>query len=145
VSIRHTPGVAPRLAHHSKLNLLGSRKGCASKWKSGFSVRRNQGLEATTRGEEPERIYTRAPPKRVRRAFALSTKTYHGSRLIENFRSTWAITAFNGFTGRAQNSSHPSAFQSKRASGKALTFIRHVDFHWKIPSTDVKIIRQPNL
>ena len=28
-----------------------------------------------------KRIYTRAPPKRVRRAFALLTKTYHGSRV----------------------------------------------------------------
>ena len=31
--------------------------------------------------EESERIYTRAPPKRVGRAFALLTKTYHGSRV----------------------------------------------------------------
>jgi hypothetical protein len=34
------------------------------------------------RGEGSERSYTRAPPKRVRRAFALLTKTYHGSRVI---------------------------------------------------------------
>jgi hypothetical protein len=27
------------------------------------------------------RIYTRALPERVRRAFALLTKTYHGSRV----------------------------------------------------------------
>jgi hypothetical protein len=31
--------------------------------------------------KESEGIYTRAPPERVGRAFALLTKTYHGSRL----------------------------------------------------------------
>ena len=45
---------------------------------------RNHGREANTRGEESKKIYTRAPPKRVGRAFALLTKTYHGSRLIGN-------------------------------------------------------------
>jgi hypothetical protein len=35
-----------------------------------------------TRGEESNKICKRAPPKRVGRAFALLTKTYHGSRLI---------------------------------------------------------------
>jgi hypothetical protein len=35
-----------------------------------------------------KRIYTRAPPKRVRRAFALLTKTYHGSRLTGQVEST---------------------------------------------------------
>src|ERR1700690_4190278 len=47
-----------------------------------LSEYRNHGREANTRGEESERIYTRAPPKRVGRAFALLTKTYHGSRII---------------------------------------------------------------
>ena len=40
---------------------------------------RNHGQEANTRDEGSERICTRAPPKRVGRAFALLTKTYHGS------------------------------------------------------------------
>jgi hypothetical protein len=31
-----------------------------------------------------KRIYTRAPPKRAGRAFALLTKTYHRSRVIGN-------------------------------------------------------------
>jgi hypothetical protein len=34
-----------------------------------------------TRGEESKKIYTRAAPKRVGRAFALLTMTYHGSRV----------------------------------------------------------------
>src|SRR5271154_6392221 len=46
-----------------------------------LSEYRNHGREANTRGEESKRIYTRAPPKRVGRAFALLTKTYHGSRI----------------------------------------------------------------
>src|SRR6266852_6265221 len=53
-----------------------------SKWKSGSIGNRNHGREANTRGEESERICTRAPPKRAGRAFALLTKTYHGSRLV---------------------------------------------------------------
>jgi hypothetical protein len=32
--------------------------------------------------KKQKRIYTRAPPERVERAFALLTKTYHGSRVI---------------------------------------------------------------
>ena len=36
----------------------------------------------TRAAKKPERNYTRAPPERVGRAFALLTKTYHGSRLI---------------------------------------------------------------
>ena len=46
-----------------------------------YLLRRNHGREANTRGEETERIYTHAPPERVRRAVALLTKTYHGSRI----------------------------------------------------------------
>ena len=42
------------------------------------------GREPQMSGEETERIYTRAPPKRVGRALALLTKTYHGSRVIGN-------------------------------------------------------------
>jgi hypothetical protein len=42
------------------------------------------GREANASGEESERIYTRAPPKRVGGAFALLTKTYHGSRVTGN-------------------------------------------------------------
>ena len=58
-----------------------------------FYLHRNHGREANTRGEESERIYTRAPPKRVGRAFALLTKTYHGSRVTGNLKSTWTVTA----------------------------------------------------
>src|SRR5271170_1504686 len=53
-----------------------------------LSEYRNHGREANTRGEESERIYTRAPPKRVGRAFALLTKTYHGSRIIGKLATT---------------------------------------------------------
>jgi hypothetical protein len=42
------------------------------------------GREPQMSGEETERIYTRAPPKRVGRALALLTKTYHGSRVTGN-------------------------------------------------------------
>src|ERR1700684_413632 len=40
--------------------------------------------------------YTRAPPKRVGRAFALLTKTYHGSRVTGNLKSTWTVTRLSG-------------------------------------------------
>jgi hypothetical protein len=43
---------------------------------------RNHGREANTRGEEIKKNLHRAPPERVGRAFALLTKTYHGSRVI---------------------------------------------------------------
>jgi hypothetical protein len=46
-----------------------------------FYSHRNRCREATRRAEEIPRIYTGAPPERVGRAFALLTKTYHGSRL----------------------------------------------------------------
>jgi hypothetical protein len=35
---------------------------CDSKWKSGSIRNRNHGREANARGEESEKIYTRAPP-----------------------------------------------------------------------------------
>jgi hypothetical protein len=38
-------------------------------------------VEANTRGEESEELYPALPTKRVRRAFARLTKTYHGSRI----------------------------------------------------------------
>src|SRR5215472_1852566 len=47
---------------------------------SGSGSSRNHCREARTRAEEPERVCTRAPPKRVGRAFALLTQTYHGGR-----------------------------------------------------------------
>jgi hypothetical protein len=77
-----------------KLNLLRSREGCGNKWKSGSIWNRNHGREANTRGEELERIYTRAPPKRVGRAFALLTKTYHGSPSV--------VSEARGGKGRAR-------------------------------------------
>src|SRR5260370_6391760 len=42
--------------------------------------KRNHCREARTRADEPEGFLSRAPPKRVRRAFALLTRTYHGCR-----------------------------------------------------------------
>jgi hypothetical protein len=55
------------------------------------------GREANTRGGESERIYTRAPPKRVGRAFALLTKTYHGSRIIGQVQSGRPWRFWTGF------------------------------------------------
>jgi hypothetical protein len=55
------------------------------------------GREPQMSGEETERIYTRAPPKRVGRALALLTKTYHGSHVTEQMvlaDFTCSITAF---------------------------------------------------
>jgi hypothetical protein len=63
-----------------------------SKWKSGSISNRNHGREANTRGEESEKNYTRAPPQRVGRAFALLTKTYHGSR-VPDIEATCPVTA----------------------------------------------------
>ena len=67
-----------------------------SKWKSGSISNRNPGREAHARGEESERIYTRAPPQRVGRALALLTKTYHGSRIT----GQWALGRFPGSDNR---------------------------------------------
>ncbi len=53
---------------------------------------RNHGREANTRAERSERICTCAPPKRVRRAFALLTKTYHGSpQLAFGAKAMWCL------------------------------------------------------
>ena len=52
-----------------------------------------------TRGEESNKFYTRAPPKRVGRAFALLTKTYHGSRITGQVHSRYfkfPVTQFIG-------------------------------------------------
>src|SRR5271156_6492068 len=59
-----------------------ARKSCASKWKSGSSVKKEPWLRGQHTRRETERIYTCAPPERVRRTVALLTKTYHGSRII---------------------------------------------------------------
>jgi hypothetical protein len=53
-----------------------------SKWMSGSVYHRNRRREARTRAEGPEQPVSRAPPERVRRAFALLTRTHHGSRLF---------------------------------------------------------------
>ena len=47
---------------------------------SGSQSKRNHRREARTRAEEPEEFLSRASPKRVGRAFALLTRTYHGCR-----------------------------------------------------------------
>src|SRR3989442_2490416 len=44
---------------------------------SGSTSKRNHCREARKRAEEPEGFLSRASPKRVRRAFALLTRTYH--------------------------------------------------------------------
>jgi hypothetical protein len=44
----------------------------------------------------------------------------------------------HGFTGRAQNSSHRSAFQPKRASGKALTFSRILAITSGLPTDSLR-------
>ena len=43
--------------------------------------RKNDRREAQPRAEELEKSFVHAPPERVRRIFALLTKTYHGCRL----------------------------------------------------------------
>src|ERR1700686_695371 len=52
-----------------------------SKWMSGSIHHGNRRREARTRAEGPEKPVSRAPPERVRRAFALLTRTHHGGRL----------------------------------------------------------------
>src|SRR6266852_1125966 len=49
---------------------------------SGSQSKRNHRREARTRAEVPKNFYARASPKRVGRAFALLTRTYHGGRLL---------------------------------------------------------------
>src|SRR5713101_7226876 len=51
-----------------------------SKWMSGSVYHRDRRREARTRAEGPEKPVLRAPPERVRRAFALLTTTHHGGR-----------------------------------------------------------------
>src|SRR5260370_22664810 len=48
----------------------------------GFGSARNHRREARRRAEDPKEFHSRASPERVRRAFALLTRTYHGRRLI---------------------------------------------------------------
>src|SRR6266446_3526011 len=56
--------------------------GQESKWMSGSIYHGNRHREARTRAEGPEKPLSRAPPERVRRAFALLTRTHHGRRLL---------------------------------------------------------------
>src|SRR5260370_2317620 len=53
-----------------------------SKWMSGSVYHRNRRREARTRAEGPEKPVSCAPPERVRRAFALLTRTHHGCRRL---------------------------------------------------------------
>ncbi len=59
----------------------------------GSTSKRNHCREARKRAEEPEGFLSRASPKRVRRAFALLTRTYHGCRQSGNWRitSVWPV------------------------------------------------------
>src|SRR5215472_7619873 len=75
-----------QMAGEHNLNLLGSLGRLDSKWKAGSIWNRNQRGEANSRRENQKNLH-RAPPKLVRRAFALLTKTYHGSRLTGQVRS----------------------------------------------------------
>jgi hypothetical protein len=54
---------------------------CASKWKSGSIQNRNHGREANTRADAKRVLAPALLHERLRRAFALLTQTYHGSRL----------------------------------------------------------------
>ena len=51
----------------------------------GSQSNRNHRREARTRAEEPEEFLSRASPKRVRRAFALLTRTNHGCRQLGSY------------------------------------------------------------
>jgi hypothetical protein len=59
-----------------------------------------------THALKKKQIYTRAPPEGVRRAFALLTKTYHGSQLTGNlgtcldFIVSWFFLLNQGFLFR---------------------------------------------
>src|SRR6202011_5284930 len=66
-----------------------------------------------TRRRNSKRIYTRAPPKRVGRAFALLTKTYHGSLVLSRGhraeRPTHAAKKF-------KKNLHPRSSEARRES-----------------------------
>ncbi len=53
-----------------------------------FYIEKEPCREARKRAEEPEGFLSRASPKRVRRAFALLTRTYHGGRQSGKWRIT---------------------------------------------------------
>jgi len=55
---------------------------------SGSRSRRNHRREARRRAEDPKEFHSRASPKRVGRAFALLTRTYHGGRLDGSYPET---------------------------------------------------------
>jgi hypothetical protein len=74
---------------------------------------RNHGREANTRGEGSKKIYTRAPPKRVGRAFALLTKTYHGSRINGKVVFKFPTNAFMG-SGSARGPQSHAAHENLR-------------------------------
>src|SRR5713226_3671782 len=67
-----------------------------SKWMSGSVYHRDRRREARTRAEGPEKPVLRAPPERVRRAFALLTTTHHGGRLTGHLpRLIWGRFHFS--------------------------------------------------
>jgi hypothetical protein len=49
-----------------------------------FSIEEEPPPRGTKANWRDLKTFVSAPPERVRRAFALSTRTYHGSRVIEN-------------------------------------------------------------
>ena len=56
-------------------------------------TRRNHGREANTRGEKIlKNLHPRSSEAR-RESFALLTKTYHGSRVIGNLKSSFLVSA----------------------------------------------------
>src|SRR6266849_1735921 len=60
---------------------------CGAETANGCLVLDRRGITAERREGELERPedFVSAPPERVRRAFALLTRTYHGSRLFGNW------------------------------------------------------------
>src|SRR5260370_38298092 len=57
-------------------------------WMSGSQSKRNHRREARTRAEAPKSFMHALLPKRVGRAFALLTRTYHGWRKIIRLGAT---------------------------------------------------------
>jgi hypothetical protein len=84
------PSISFETGRKHKLNLLFK----TTRWSetaNGSLVLYEIGTTAerpTHAAKNQKRIYTRAPPKRAGRAFALLTKTYHGSRITGQVRDS---------------------------------------------------------
>src|ERR1700739_1150750 len=75
---------------------------------------RNHGPRGQRSALKNPRVCTRAPPKRVGRAFCLLTKTYHGSRLTGHHlcgRPTFPVTSkhpYGDHEGQKQYETNPA-------------------------------------